>query len=211
MPPYRTRPTGRRSGENTTRNDILTSARKAFAEHGFDGVSLRQIAADAKVDTALIHHYFESKDGLFRSAIEDVFGRKDLTVTPHGSPQQIAYELVEKYISFWEDQETQEALCAVLRSAMANEHARQLFVNFMNKEIYDTLASSIPKSDARVRIGFIGSQMLGAAMIRYVFSLEPLSLVSKDFLVATLAHTVEGYLTRDLETLPVVEIGRVAI
>ena len=44
---------------------ILDVAEAEFAQHGFDGVTLRQVAARAKVDTALVHYYFDTKRGLF--------------------------------------------------------------------------------------------------------------------------------------------------
>ncbi len=49
---------------------MLAAARTAFAERGFDGASIRVIAADAGVDPALVHHYVGSKDKLFLAAIE---------------------------------------------------------------------------------------------------------------------------------------------
>ncbi|WP_223252362.1 TetR/AcrR family transcriptional regulator [Paracoccus mutanolyticus] len=40
---------------------ILDSAELHFAEHGFSGASLRDMAADAGVNQALIRYYFGSK------------------------------------------------------------------------------------------------------------------------------------------------------
>src|SRR5256885_11505612 len=57
--------TGRRPGNQDTREAILASARQAFAERGYDGASIRQIATGAGVDPALVHHYFGAKDQLF--------------------------------------------------------------------------------------------------------------------------------------------------
>lgn len=44
---------------------ILDSAEQLFARHGFYGVTTRQVAAEAGVDTALIHYYFGAKRELF--------------------------------------------------------------------------------------------------------------------------------------------------
>jgi AcrR family transcriptional regulator len=44
---------------------ILDAAEELFALHGFDGVTLRQVATRAGVDVALIGYYFETKRGLF--------------------------------------------------------------------------------------------------------------------------------------------------
>lgn len=42
----------------------MQSAERLFAERGFDGVSVRNIANDAKVNSALVRYYFGSKEGL---------------------------------------------------------------------------------------------------------------------------------------------------
>ncbi|GLQ21468.1 TetR/AcrR family transcriptional regulator [Algimonas porphyrae] len=49
---------------------ILDAAEQLFAEHGYDGVTLRQIATLAHVDVALTSYHFGSKDNLFRSVFE---------------------------------------------------------------------------------------------------------------------------------------------
>lgn len=56
------------SGEARTR--ILFTAEKLFAEHGYNGVSLRAIMAEAEVNTAAIHYYFRNKEGLLRAIFE---------------------------------------------------------------------------------------------------------------------------------------------
>lgn len=61
---------GRRSKENggeATREHILDAAEELFAEHGFDGVTVRQVTRKAGVDVALAHYYFGTKRGLFDS------------------------------------------------------------------------------------------------------------------------------------------------
>ena len=60
--------TGRRPGTPDTRDAILAVARRRFATRGYDATSLRGIAAEAKVDPALLIHYFGTKEGLFVAA-----------------------------------------------------------------------------------------------------------------------------------------------
>lgn len=54
------------------RETILDAAEALFSRHGFYGVTVRQVAAEAGVDTALIHYYFGAKRELFDS----VFARR---------------------------------------------------------------------------------------------------------------------------------------
>ena len=58
---------GRRPGNNPTRETILDAAEETFAKSGYAGTSLREIASRAGVNQALVHHYFGSKDGLFKA------------------------------------------------------------------------------------------------------------------------------------------------
>jgi AcrR family transcriptional regulator len=51
-----------RGDSAVTRQVILAAAREQFAAHGVDGVSVRDIAAAAGVNHALVHRYFGTKD-----------------------------------------------------------------------------------------------------------------------------------------------------
>lgn len=57
------------SGHNgqRRRDRILTAAERLFSEAGIDGVSMREIAADAGVHLALISYYFSTKQELYRA------------------------------------------------------------------------------------------------------------------------------------------------
>lgn len=50
-----------------TKERILATATLLFAEHGYDGVSLRAIAQEANTHLALINYHFGSKDDLYRA------------------------------------------------------------------------------------------------------------------------------------------------
>ena len=52
------------------REIIIESAIKLFSNKGFEGTSVREIAADAGVNVAMINYYFESKEKLFESVVE---------------------------------------------------------------------------------------------------------------------------------------------
>ncbi|HUN69701.1 MAG TPA: TetR family transcriptional regulator [Burkholderiales bacterium] len=64
----------RKRDAEATRAAILEAAKEHFARSGYDGAFLRDIAADAGADAALINRYFGSKDGLFAAALKDSIG-----------------------------------------------------------------------------------------------------------------------------------------
>ena len=53
-----------------TRERILGSAERLFAQYGYDGVSIRQIGAAAGAQIALISYHFGTKDQLYRAVFE---------------------------------------------------------------------------------------------------------------------------------------------
>src|SRR5215470_15519598 len=60
------------ANSDKTRDRILTVAERLFAAHGFNGVSMRDLAAAAKVPLALISYHFGPKKALYRA----VFSRR---------------------------------------------------------------------------------------------------------------------------------------
>ena len=52
---------------SATKARILAAAERLFSADGYEAVSLRAIAREAKVQIALIHYHFSSKDGLYRA------------------------------------------------------------------------------------------------------------------------------------------------
>lgn len=56
----------------STKDRILDTAERLFAEHGYDATSLRQVTREAEVNLAAVHYHFGSKIDLLRA----VFGRR---------------------------------------------------------------------------------------------------------------------------------------
>ena len=54
-----------------TRDRILKTAVKLFAEGGYEATSIRTLAAKAHVNQAAINYHFKTKDGLYREVLRD--------------------------------------------------------------------------------------------------------------------------------------------
>jgi len=52
------------------KDHIINIAIELFAEKGFEGTSIRELAAKADVNVAMVNYYFGSKDKLFEAIIE---------------------------------------------------------------------------------------------------------------------------------------------
>jgi AcrR family transcriptional regulator len=56
-----------------TRERILKAAGRLFAEHGYDGTSIRTIVAKARVNQAAVNYHFSGKDGLYAEVLRAAF------------------------------------------------------------------------------------------------------------------------------------------
>ena len=56
-----------------TRERLLEAALPIFAAHGFDGATTREIAKRAGVALAALPYHFETKDALWRAAVDRIF------------------------------------------------------------------------------------------------------------------------------------------
>ncbi|NPV27470.1 MAG: TetR/AcrR family transcriptional regulator [Firmicutes bacterium] len=83
---------------------ILEAAENLFADRGFDGVSIREIADQAQVNSAMIYYYFGNKEGLYRGIMEGILSEItsviDRTIKAGGDPAERITQIVNNYISF---------------------------------------------------------------------------------------------------------------
>lgn len=60
--------------KSTTRDRILDAAEQLFAEHGFDGTSIREVTRAAGVNVAAVHYHFGSKEAVLRGVTDRIAG-----------------------------------------------------------------------------------------------------------------------------------------
>jgi AcrR family transcriptional regulator len=77
--PQARRPADLRTAE--TRQRIIETSLRLFAEHGFKGVSVRDISAAAGVNVASVSYHFGSKQGLYRTLFEVVLDEDQRSFT----------------------------------------------------------------------------------------------------------------------------------
>jgi len=173
-----------------TRAAILASAKEHFASYGYQSATIRGIAASAQIDPSMVMRYFGNKDRLFAAAAEIDLHMPDLTNLPR---EQIGAAFVEHFLQRWEDD---EALKALLRSAVANDIAADKLRRIFAAQVTPTIARLVGSSgpDAAHRAGLVASQMLGLAVTRYLLKLPPVVKLSWDELSATIGRTVQSYL-----------------
>jgi len=188
-----------RAGERSKRDEILAAARDCFGERGYDRATIRDIAARASVDPALVLHYFGSKEQLFAAALEIPLDANAILkrVMAH-EPAEMGTTIVRAFLDAWEPEETRSSLVAMVRSAMTNETAMALVREFLWRRMFTPLTTMLGVADADLRATLMGSQLIGLAMVRYIARMEPLASTPPDAVVTALGPTIQRYLTGDL-------------
>ncbi|MGQ4487774.1 TetR family transcriptional regulator [Streptomyces sp. 372A] len=178
------------------RTRILEAARTEFAERGYDKTSVRGIARAAGVDSALVHHYFGTKDEVFAAAIELSFEPALLVpAVLEGDAENVGERLARAFIGIWENPATRAPLLAVLRSALTHEAAAKVLRSFVLRRLLDRVAAGLDIPDATFRAELAASHMVGIAILRYVLGAEPLASAPPEKIVAMVAPTLQRYLT----------------
>jgi AcrR family transcriptional regulator len=140
---------GRRTGDSGTREAILDAARRMFAEYGYDGATIRGIAAGAGVDPALVHHFYGSKERLFAAAMRlPVIPSEILTAALAAGAEGagadvggIGAHLVRTALATWESPEVHGVFLGLLRSALTSERAAGMFREFIADAILRPVAA----------------------------------------------------------------------
>ncbi len=190
---------GRRPGNPDTRETILRSARELFADQGFASVTVRQIAAHASVDPALIHHYFDTKERLFLEAVQfPIDPSMLLSQIFRGDLAGFPERLVRTFISVWDDPVTGQAMRSLIRRAASDPQTGRLVKDFFTTQIVatvrDVTSEIIDPDELPVRASLVASQLLGLALVRYVLEFDPLHTASPESLIAAIAPTIARYL-----------------
>ncbi len=186
---------GRRPGGPDTRGQILTAARRSFADKGFAGTTIRGVAGDAGVDPALVHHYFGAKDDLFLAALEIPVDPRTLVPSVFDEGVEAAGErLVRLFLSVWDDPHTRLPLVALVRSSLVQEGPESLLQQGMLRMVLAPLRAVLPPDEADRRVQLVISQLAGLVVTRYLLELEPLASMPAEDLVTAVAPTLQRYL-----------------
>jgi AcrR family transcriptional regulator len=175
---------------DATRAAILAAARERFAADGYERATIRAIAADARIDPAMVMRYYGSKERLFAAAAD--FDLR-LPALGTGDRDQVGTVLVHHFLNRWDGDET---LTALLRAAATNEAAAERMRDIFATQLGPVVARlCADPSEAPLRAGLLATQALGFALCRYVLRLPPVAAMSRDEAVAWFAPTVQRYLT----------------
>ena len=160
-----------RPGEGSrevTRRALLDGARRLFSERGYDHVGVREIAATANVNAALVNRYFGSKLGLFEETVAESFTVGDLLV---GDRATLGTRLA-RYLTRPRPDGFDPTL-VLLRTA-ASPEAGGVLREALTEQVAAPLAAWLGGADGRERAGLVVAVLFGFALARDVVGLSVL-------------------------------------
>ncbi|HWM16156.1 MAG TPA: TetR family transcriptional regulator [Microbacterium sp.] len=184
-----------KAGESDAQERIVAAAIDEFGELGYDGTTMRGIAARAGVDSALVHHYFGTKADLFAQTVGAPM-RPDIDIPAllEGPDDGLGERIVRYILEAWEHPEIRKRGVMLLRSGIGNRLTTPLVAAFLQRELLGRIAARIDAPDAAFRASLVASQIAGLLIARYVLQLPTLAAASVDEIVEQVGPTVQRYL-----------------
>lgn len=186
----------KRERSERTRGAIIKAAREHFARHGFDGTTIRAVAASAGIDPSMVMRYFTSKRNLFAVAMDLDLALPDLSAVPPGDRGRVA---VEHFLLLWEGPEPNDLLRILLASAATNSDAAKHVENVLKAQLEQMVRAVIADpGTAEARAGLIATQLLGLALGRHILQLPQVVALDQQTIVRMVGPVIQRYLTAPL-------------
>jgi len=188
--------TGRRPGPSSTRAEITAAAARRFAAAGYDATSLRQVAADASVDPALVRRFFGDKEQLFTEVASALIDpERALAAVAEGPPSAAGERLLRYFLDLLGEVGQPGPYLGLVRCAVTSEHAAGLFRRFLAERVLSEIAARLDAGRPELRAALVASQLVGLAVARYAVRLAPLTAADADELVRWAGPVLQYYLT----------------
>lgn len=182
--------TARARRSDATKAGILAAARERFATDGYERATIRAIAAEARIDPAMVMRYFGNKAKLFAAAAEFDLHLPDLTAVPRAD---LGRTLIAHFLERWEGDDT---LRALLRAAVTNKAALAQVRSIFATQLLPTMAAICANREtAPTRAGLVATQAMGLALTRYLLRLPPVVAMSRAEIIRWIGPTLQRYLT----------------
>jgi AcrR family transcriptional regulator len=175
---------------------ILQAARAAFAQRGFAGATLRDIAQRAGVTHGLVIRHFHSKESLFLAASQATeIIAEDFAGDLEGLPDRIARSWVRQM----EDSAGSDPLVALIRSAGSDDGSARRVLSRLRDQTVLAYRIVMPGPDAEKRADMVGAHLIGMTFSRYVLGGGAIAEMSSEELTRFVAHTLRAILLTPLE------------
>jgi AcrR family transcriptional regulator len=149
-----------------TRTAILAAARQAFSAKGYSAAGVREIAAAAGVNPALVSRYFGSKEGLFEEALAELLDVSVFMDAPRGA----FGETVVRILTGEGEHDRNPLPMMVLAST--DPQSRAICARLLERLVTAPLIAWIGGADAGTRITRFVMLASGLTIHRAIYPLE---------------------------------------
>lgn len=135
----------------TSRDAILQTAQRLILKHGYDGLSMRELAEESGYAKGTIYHHFRDKREIFLSALErDLVTVRDRlrdAATGDGAPVERLRAVIECYFEMVA--EKRHVILATLREIGGLEREMRLLVQKHRASFLEPLTALLKEGSAR--------------------------------------------------------------
>nr|WP_211216435.1 TetR family transcriptional regulator [Actinoplanes globisporus] len=190
---------GPRPGGVDTRAALLDAAREVFAERGYQGATMRAIAARADVDAAMVNHWFGSKEGLFAEAVMDIPFDLDGLVRRllDGDVGRLGERIVRTFLTNC-DTAGGGVFAALLRSGADPGPGGHHLHDFVITSILAPVLRAVGVDQPDFRAMLVTTQVVGIGVVRYVARFDQFAAADVDRIVTAVAPAIQRYITGDI-------------
>lgn len=179
---------------------IVAAARDEFAQNGWAGTTIRAVARAADVDPALVYHYFGAKEGLLDAATTPPQKWSENVAKTWTTPiPDLGRALLQTMMAAWADEEVGPMLRAILLTAAHEPSTRERLRQVVEGSLMGVSQLGGDDHDRLIRSGLISSQIMGLALMRYVWKVEPVASMTEDEVLAAIAPNLQHYIEGDLK------------
>lgn len=192
--------------ENPLRDQILDISRHMLFQYGYTSLSMRKIAKQANVSATSIYLYFENKDHLMHTLIEESV--EDLSLFIESKALDVTdnierfEKIIEAYVSFGLKYPEKYEIIYKVRSQSMARYPKEKFrkVRRAYELLVKTIEDSVSAGDMEVENPLIAAYSIWAQLHGVVSVVLNKRLDSridqKQFIEDSIEHVVQGFLVR---------------
>jgi TetR/AcrR family transcriptional regulator, regulator of cefoperazone and chloramphenicol sensitivity len=160
--------------EENTRDKILNAAGEVFAEHGFEGATIRMITERAAVNVAAVNYYFRDKAELYSRVVLDACSARaawhDVLTEPANSPEERLRSLIAHFLQYMLDPNRSAWRRRLMAREMANpttaldQLVEKNIRPFRDEFLMPTLRELTGGRFSRRQLSLLGASVMGQCL-----------------------------------------------
>jgi AcrR family transcriptional regulator len=178
-----------------TRQAILASARRAFAQWGYDGAGVRGIAEGAGVTAMMVNRYFGSKEGLFAEVVADTMRRPVILSAENLSATDKSHAFASALVGLTDTTGSPLDGFLILFRSTSSTTAARIAREQIEAAHHATATAAVTADHAAERAAVLLSLVAGIQMMRQMLQLRALADADRDTLIDILRPVIDQILT----------------